>query len=117
MNEPLVVREEEDLLDTQVSEAELRARLTRVWSTSRGIVGWLSSVDHKVIGRRYIITAFIFLFLAGIGGAAMRMQLSRPENQLIGPDLYNQIFTMHGTTMMFLFAVPVMEAFGSTSCR
>ena len=111
MNEPLVVREEEDLLDTQVSEAELRARLTRVWSTSRGIVGWLSSVDHKVIGRRYIITAFIFLFLAGIGGAAMRMQLSRPENQLIGPDLYNQIFTMHGTTMMFLFAVPVMEAF------
>jgi cytochrome c oxidase subunit 1 len=111
VNEPLVVREEEDLLDTQVSEAELRARLTRVWSTSRGIVGWLSSVDHKVIGRRYIITAFIFLFLAGIGGAAMRMQLSRPENQLIGPDLYNQIFTMHGTTMMFLFAVPVMEAF------
>ena len=111
MSEPLVVREEEDLLDTQVGEAELRARLTRVWSTSRGIVGWLSSVDHKVIGRRYIITAFIFLFLAGIGGAAMRMQLSRPENQLIGPDLYNQIFTMHGTTMMFLFAVPVMEAF------
>ncbi|HYY83979.1 MAG TPA: cytochrome c oxidase subunit I [Beijerinckiaceae bacterium] len=107
----MVVRDEDELLDTHVGEAELRARLTQVWTTSRGIVGWLSSVDHKVIGRRYIVTAFIFLFLAGIGGAAMRMQLSRPENQLIGPDLYNQIFTMHGTTMMFLFAVPVMEAF------
>ena len=42
----------------------------------------------------------------------MRMQLARPENTLLGPDLYNQIFTMHGTTMMFLFAVPVMEAIG-----
>jgi cytochrome c oxidase subunit I len=111
MNEPLVVRDDDELLDTHVGEAELRARLTQVWTTSRGIVGWLSSVDHKIIGRRYIITAFVFLFLAGIGGAAMRMQLARPESKLIGPDLYNQIFTMHGTTMMFLFAVPVMEAF------
>ena len=42
----------------------------------------------------------------------MRLQLARPERKLIGPDLYNQLFTMHGTTMMFLFAVPVMEAFG-----
>ena len=42
----------------------------------------------------------------------MRLQLARPENTLLGPDLYNQLFTMHGTTMMFLFAVPVMEAFG-----
>ena len=42
---------------------------------------------------------------------AMRLQLARPESRLIGPDLYNQLFTMHGTTMMFLFAVPVMEAF------
>ena len=69
-------------------------------------------MDHKVIGRRYIVTAFVFLCLAGLAAMAMRLQLARPENTLLGPDLYNQFFTMHGTTMMFLFAVPVMEAFG-----
>ena len=67
--------------------------------------------DHKVVGRRYIITTFVFLILAGLSALAMRLQLARPDNNLIGPDLYNQLFTMHGSTMMFLFAVPVMEAF------
>src|SRR6185437_10829208 len=89
-----------------------RARLARTWGTPAGLIGWLSSVDHKVVGRRYIATAFLFLFLGGLTAAAMRLQLARPEAGLIGPDLYNQLFTMHGTTMMFLFAVPVMEAFG-----
>src|SRR4051812_2683649 len=111
MSEPFVAPNTDELLDTQVSDVELRARLARLWASSNGLIGRLSTVDHKIIGRRYIITAFIFLFLAGIGGAAMRMQLARPESKLLGPDLYNQIFTMHGTTMMFLFAVPVMEAF------
>ncbi|HEX8245905.1 MAG TPA: cytochrome c oxidase subunit I [Longimicrobium sp.] len=69
-------------------------------------------MDHKIVGRRYIITAFIFLFLGGLSAAVMRLQLGQPENRLIGPDLYNQLFTMHGTTMMFLFAVPVMVAWG-----
>ena len=92
-------------------EAELTARLTRTWRTGEGIMARLSSVDHKVVGRRYIVTAFFFLFVGGISAAVMRMQLARPEAGLVGPDLYNQLFTMHGTTMMFLFAVPVMEAF------
>ena len=73
----------------------------------KGLIGALSTVDHKIIGRRYIVTAFIFLFLGGLPRVVMRMQLARPENGLIGPDLYNQLFTMHGTTMMFLFAVPI----------
>jgi cytochrome c oxidase subunit 1 len=73
----------------------------------------LSSVDHKVIGRRYMITALMFLFLGGLAAVAMRLQLARPDSRLIGPDLYNQLFTVHGTNMMFLFAVPVMEAFGA----
>jgi cytochrome c oxidase subunit I+III len=73
----------------------------------------LSSVDHKVIGRRYMITALMFLFLGGLAAVAMRLQLARPDSRLIGPDLYNQLFTVHGTNMMFLFAVPVMEAFGT----
>ena len=64
-----------------------------------------------MVGRRYILTAFFFLCLGGLSAVAMRLQLARPEAKLLGPDLYNQLFTMHGTTMMFLFAVPVMEAF------
>jgi cytochrome c oxidase subunit I len=101
-----------ELRDTDLEIAALEQRLQTLWSTPRTILGSLSSVDHKVIGRRYIITAFIFLFLGGLLAVAMRIQLSGAERNLIGPDLYNQIFTMHGSTMMFLFAVPVMEAFG-----
>jgi cytochrome c oxidase subunit I+III len=100
-----------DLRDTDLGDAELHARLVRTWRTGSGLLARLSSVDHKVIGRRYIITAFVFLCLGGISAGLMRIQLAQPEARLIGPDLYNQLFTMHGTTMMFLFAVPVMDAF------
>jgi cytochrome c oxidase subunit 1 len=100
-----------DVRDTHLDDAELHARLTRTWRTGASLVARLSSVDHKIVGRRYILTAFFFLCLAGLSAVAMRLQLARPEAKLLGPDLYNQLFTMHGTTMMFLFAVPVMEAF------
>ena len=88
---------------------KLADKLFATWRTPPGFVGWLSSVDHKDIGRRYIVTALIFLALAGALAIAMRLQLSRPDNDLIGAARYNEIFTMHGTTMMFLFAVPVMQ--------
>jgi len=88
----------------------LHARLDETWRRKPGFVGWLSSTDHKEIGRRYIVTAFVFLILGGILALLMRAQLARPDSGLIDPDRYNQIFTMHGTTMMFLFAVPVMDA-------
>src|SRR4051812_47588917 len=101
----------EDIRDTHLDGAELHARLTRTWRTGPSLIARLSSVDHKVVGRRYILTAFFFLCLGGLSAVAMRLQLARPEAKLLGPDLYNQLFTMHGTTMMFLFAVPVMEAF------
>jgi cytochrome c oxidase subunit I+III len=103
--EPQIARDGPDL-----TGAELHARLTRTWSRERGFWGWLSSIDHKEIGRRYIVTAFVFLSLGGALALIMRAQLARPESGLISADRYNQIFTMHGTTMMFLFAVPVMEA-------
>ncbi len=95
-----------------LDEALEHAALAVTWRGRPGLLGWMASVDHKSIGKRYITTAFVFLLLGGIEAGLMRMQLSRPENSLIGPDLYNQIFTMHGTTMMFLFAVPVMTAIG-----
>ena len=97
--------------DTELSEEGLEIQLARTWAPPTGLLGWLMVDDHKVVGRRYIITTFVFLILAGLSALAMRLQLARPDNNLIGPDLYNQLFTMHGSTMMFLFAVPVMEAF------
>lgn len=96
--------------DTAFTDAELKHRLASVWSTPPGVWGALSTVDHKIIGRRYITTAFVFLALGGLLSLLMRLQLAQPEARFIGPDQYNQIFTMHGTNMMFLFAVPVMQA-------
>jgi cytochrome c oxidase subunit I+III len=85
-------------------------RLHEVWGGKPGIIGWLSNLDHKAIGKRYIVTAFIFFILGGLEAAAMRWQLAKPENAFLDADLYNQMFTMHGTTMMFLFGVPVQIA-------
>src|SRR5947209_18765459 len=89
--------------------AKLAARLERAWMRPPGILGWLATVDHKEIGRRYIITALIFLALGGVLALAMRVQLAQPDSALISAQRYNELFTMHGSTMMFLFAVPVME--------
>src|SRR3954447_26810042 len=86
--------------------------MQELWSPPRTFLGWLCSTNHKDIAMRYIVTAFIFFGCGGILALLMRIQLARPENTFLGPDLYNQIFTTHGTTMMFLFAVPVMEGMG-----
>src|SRR3954462_824618 len=90
--------------------AALHARLEKTWSRPPGLWAWLSEVDHKQIGKRYIITALIFLVFGGIASLVMRLQLAKPESGLITAQRYDELFTMHGTTMMFLFAVPVMEA-------
>lgn len=95
----------------EVTSAD-HARLLRTWSSPPGIWGWLVTTDHARIAKRYIITAFCFFLLGGLDAAMMRLQLARPENTVLGPDLYNQFFSTHGTTMMFLFAVPVMTAMG-----
>ncbi|HEY6186150.1 MAG TPA: cytochrome c oxidase subunit I [Pyrinomonadaceae bacterium] len=94
----------------EMSVEQEQQMLTETWGSPPGLWGWLASTNHKSIGKRYIITAFIFFLLGGILAVMMRLQLSRPENTLLGPDLYDQVFTMHGSTMMFLFAIPVMEA-------
>jgi cytochrome c oxidase subunit I+III len=86
------------------------AELERTWSDPPGLLGWFAAVNHKSIGKRFIVTAFGFFVAAGILAALMRAQLARPDSHLVGPDLYNRLFTLHGTTMMFLFAVPVMQA-------
>src|SRR5205823_1351701 len=85
-----------------------RSELERSWAPPDGFWGWFRQVNHQAIGLRYIVTAFVFFLLGGLEALVMRLQLARPENRLLNPDLYNQFFTMHGTTMMFFFAVPVM---------
>ncbi|HUQ81120.1 MAG TPA: cbb3-type cytochrome c oxidase subunit I, partial [Gemmatimonadaceae bacterium] len=93
-----------------VADQSIHERLRPIWRNTPGLWGWLTSVNHKSVALRSIITAFVFFGLAGIESAVMRVQLARPENSLIGPDKYNQLFTVHGSTMMFLFAVPVVQS-------
>jgi cytochrome c oxidase subunit I+III len=94
------------------SDTRLHEQLEVTWRVPRGFLGWFRVVDHRTIGIRYLSTAFVFFLGAGVIAALMRIQLAVPDNHFIGPDLYNQLFTVHGTAMMFLFAVPVMEAMG-----
>jgi cytochrome c oxidase subunit 1/cytochrome c oxidase subunit I+III len=89
----------------------LTARLTALWETPRTWAGWLATVDHKTLGKRYIYTALAFFVLGGLEASVMRAQLARPESRLLSPDAYNQLMTMHGVTMMFLFVQPVLSGF------
>ena len=94
------------------SQPDIRDQLDRVWSSGRGLFNWLSATTHVQIGTRYVITAFLFLLAGGVLALLMRLQLAFPDRDYLGPDRYNQFFTVHGSTMMFLFAVPVMEGMG-----
>ncbi|MCG5480614.1 MAG: cytochrome c oxidase subunit I [Ensifer alkalisoli] len=91
-------------------EGEVR-ELERIWATPRG---WrlVTAVNNTVIGLLYIGVAFLFFLMAGVLALIMRAQLAVGDSRLIDQDLYNQMFTVHGTTMMFLFAVPAVEALG-----
>jgi len=78
-----------------------------------GILSWIMTVDHKRIGILYLLSATIFFILGGFEALLMRIQLAQPENKFLSPDLYNQIFTMHGTTMIFLAVMPFAAGFGN----
>ena len=88
-------------------------RLEEIWKTEPGLAGWFSTVDHKEIGKRYIVTALIFLVLGGIEALVMRVQLARPNQQLLTPEQYNQLFSTHGMTMIFLYALPILSGFSN----
>jgi len=85
------------------------AGLERTWAVQSGTLGWLGQVNHRSIGKRYIVTGLVFFLLAGIEGLRIRLQLALPESDVLGAAAYNAAFTMHGTTMMFLFALPILE--------
>ena len=75
------------------------------------IWGWITTVDHKRIGTLYGVTAFIWFLLGGVEALLIRLQLATPEAKVLSPEVYNQIFTMHGTTMIFLVVMPLSAAF------
>ena len=85
------------------------SRCSRGRGTPKGFA-IVTAVNNTYVGLWYVGTALLFFVLAGILALIMRAQLARPESDLVGYDLYNQLFTMHGTVMMFLFAVPAVEA-------
>ena len=84
---------------------------------SRGVLGWLTTVDHKKIAIMYLYTTFFFFLVGGVMALLVRIQLAEPQNKFLTPAQYNQIFTMHGTTMIFLWIIPVLRASATTSCR
>ncbi|MFP5384855.1 MAG: cbb3-type cytochrome c oxidase subunit I, partial [Bacteriovoracia bacterium] len=79
------------------------------WSRQPGFRAWLSVVNNQPLGKRFMITSFVFFLFAGVLALLMRTQLILPEMNFLGPHLYNQFFTMHGSIMMFLFVVPFLE--------
>ncbi len=91
----------------------LAGRLHTLWETAPGFYGWLASVDHKDIGIRYIVTAFVFLILGGVEALIFRLQLSWSNLHLLTPEQYDQLFTVHGMTMIFLYAGPVLSGFSN----
>ena len=93
--------------------ARERIKLQEIWETAPGIYGWFATVDHKRIGVRYLCTAFFFLLLGGCEALMMRLQLAQPNLRLLSPDAYNQLFSMHGITMIFLYALPMLSGFSN----
>jgi len=88
-------------------------RLHETWESRPGLYGILATVDHKTIGKRYLVTAVIFLIIGGIEALVMRVQLAHADTHLLSPEAYNQLFSMHGITMMFWYASPILSGFSN----
>ena len=102
--EPLAFEPPEEL---QRAQAE---RLLKAWKTPEGWRYW-SAVNNSEVGKWYTVAAFCFFLFGGVLALLMRIQLAVPNNSFLSADMYNQVFTLHGSIMMFLFAVPIFEAF------
>src|SRR5580698_3602765 len=77
------------------------------------LADWLSSTEHKIIGHLYLITSFGFFLIAGLMAMIMRIQLFGPDNHVVSDQQYNELFTMHGTIMLLLFATPLFVGFAN----
>jgi cytochrome c oxidase subunit I len=95
------------------SAEQVTERLEEIWSDTPGAPGFLSSVDHKKVGHRYLVTSFVFFLIGGVEALLMRTQLIAPDANVLSPDFYNRMMTMHGTTMFFLFLATIISAWGN----
>jgi cytochrome c oxidase subunit I+III len=95
-------------------EQEATELLERVWLERPGILGWLTTVDHKRIGLLYFWTTLVFFGAGGVEALVMRTQLARPNEHLVSPSFFDELFSTHGVTMIFLFVIPIaIGAFGN----
>jgi cytochrome c oxidase subunit I+III len=95
-------------------EQEATELLERVWLERPGVLGWLTTVDHKRIGLLYFWTTLVFFCAGGVEALVMRTQLAQADEHVVGPSLFNELFTTHGVTMIFLFIIPMTTgAFGN----
>src|SRR5208282_1977300 len=90
------------------SALRLHRQLASVWATGPGLQR-LAAVNHSVVGLRFMTTAFVFFAIGGVLGMLTRVQLATPMSDFMAPETYNQVFTMHGTVLLFLFAIPMIE--------
>jgi cytochrome c oxidase subunit I len=94
-----------------MATAAAEQQLSALWERPKGAYAWLSSVDHKELGIRYLVTAFCFLIIGGVEALLMRIQLTRANQAVLTPESYDQIFSMHGITMIFWYAAPILSGF------
>ena len=92
-----------------MSALKLHGELDAVWGVPRGWRGILTSVNHSDLGIRFMVAAGIYFAIGGVLAMLIRAQLATPRSAFVGPEIYNQIFTMHGSLMMFMFAIPFFE--------
>src|SRR5215469_8143723 len=97
---------------TQSVAVPLR-RITAQRLSRTAIGAWITTTDHKKIGVMYMCTGFFFFLVGGFEALLIRTQLAVPNNTVLTPDQYNQVFTMHGTTMIFLFVMPFFTGLGN----
>jgi len=98
---------------TLVADARPEIVVRGIRERPTGWTSWLTTTDHKRIGLLYLFTTFVFFILGGVEALLMRLQLAQPNSTLLEPKTYNELVTMHGTTMVFLFVVPVLAGFGN----
>ncbi|HUG15421.1 MAG TPA: cytochrome c oxidase subunit I [Thermomicrobiales bacterium] len=96
---------------SRVSVGPVPVTSEQTFAQPRGVWSWITTVDHKRIGILYLLTALFFFAVGGLEAMLIRVQLARPNSEFMSADTYNQMFTMHGTTMIFLAIMPLSGAF------
>jgi cytochrome c oxidase subunit I len=111
----MAVTSEPPVTDTTAVRAKPRPQIIAhaIKPEPKGWTSWITTTDHKKIGILYLYTVLVFFCLGGVEALLLRIQLGVPENTFLSPEKYNQIFTMHGTTMIFLVVVPVWAGFAN----